>query len=375
MNKMEININNSSMDKSPIGTKGDITYNESNSNKPSTDGGKTWWEKYGMATIIVAIIMATSGIVVALINKGIIFSNQEQSNVTVKFATSKNMWCGLGLIASDKGFFEDEGLDVQVTYLDAGRYCLDALVSNSTDFATIVEVNISYFGFTGNKSVIDIASMVSSTSSGIIALKSKGITKPEDLKGKSLAFSPGTTSDIFANKFIEKHGILSSEVNFQKIQPLAMTGAVTSGSVDAASTWDPHIYNISKILGDDAIVFRDPDAYTGYLTLAVREDWAYKNKDIVISFLKALKKAEKFAKEQKEEAQIIISRMINLDIEIVKATWDLHNMELVLDKEVMLRAVNSQAVWITNTMDDYKGKSIPDYSNYFDTYFLNEINK
>ena len=301
-------------------------------------------------------------------------SNKQKKVTQVSFATSKNMWCGLGLIAYDKGYFKGEGLDVKISYLESGRYCLDALVSNSTDFATIVEVNISYFGFTGNKSIIDIASLVSSTSSGIIALKSRGINKPEDLKGKKLAFCPGTTSDIFANRFIEKHGVKATEVNFQKIQPLAISSAVISGSVDAASTWDPHIYNISKSLGKDAIVFRDPDAYTGYLTLAVRKDWAYANKETVISFLRALKKADLFAKEHKEEAQVIVSQMINLDIEVVKATWDLHNMELKLDKDEMLKAVNLQGIWINQTMEEYKGKAIPNYTEYFDSKFIDELN-
>lgn len=301
-------------------------------------------------------------------------NNPNKKNEKLSFATSKNMWCGLGLIAQDKGFFKEEGLNVDVKYLDAGRYCLDALVSNSVEFATIVEVNLAYFGYTGNDNIIDIGSIVSSTSSGIIARKSSGIAKPEDLKGKKLAFSPGTTSDIFANRFIENHGIAPSDVNFIKIQPLAIAGAVTSGSVDAASTWDPHIYNITKSIGDDAIVFRDPEAYTGYLTVAVRKDWAYKNKETVISFLKALKKAEVFAKDNKNEAQKIISRMINLDIAVVESTWDAHQLELKLDKDAILKTINIEGKWINETMDDYKDKAVPDYSIYLDDTFLKDIN-
>jgi ABC-type nitrate/sulfonate/bicarbonate transport system substrate-binding protein len=320
-------------------------------------------KKFKILLIFSLIILTVSGC-----------GNQKRKNAEVTLATSKNMWCGLALIAYEKGYFKDEGLDVKISYLESGRYCLDALVSNSTDFATIVEPNIAYFGFTGNKSVIDIASIVSSTSSGIIALKSRGINKPEDLKGKMLAFSPGTTSDIFANRFIEKHGLTQKDVKMQKIQPLAISGAILSGSVDAASTWDPHIYNISKSLGSNAIVFRDPDAYTGYLTVAVRKEWAYKNKETVISFLKALKKAEIFANKNKDEAQSIVSKMINLDIDVVRATWALHLMEVKLDKGVLIHAVTSQGKWINQTMDDYKGKPVPDYTEYFDSTFLETIN-
>ena len=189
-------------------------------------------------------------------------SEQKQTTKELTFSTGKNMWCGLGVIAHEKGFFKEEGLSVRVQYLAAGKYNLDALVSNSAEFATIVEVNLAYFGYTGNTSVVTIASLVNSTSSGIVARRSSGIEKPEDLKGKRLALSPGTTSDMFANRCIEKYGLSSDNVDIRKIQPLAMEGAILSDGVDAASTWDPHIYSISTKLGEDAIVFRDAEDET-----------------------------------------------------------------------------------------------------------------
>lgn len=320
-------------------------------------------------------IILILGIVVIFLSCNNKTKNSSEDLNKVTFATSKNMWCGLGLIANEKGFFKDEGLDVDIKFLDAGRYCLDALVSNSTDFATIVEVNTAYFGYTGNTSVINIASIVSSTSSGIIANKSAGIEKPEDLKGKKLALSPGTTSDIFANRFIEKYNISSDEVDIRKIQPLAMQGAMTTGGVDAASTWDPHIYNISKSLGENTIVFRDPEAYTGYMLVAVRKDWANENNETVISFIKALKKAEQFAKTNIGEAQQIVATAINLDIEIVKATWQDHNMILKLDKAELLNAISSEGMWFHENMDDYKDKTVPNYSIYIDDRFIKEALK
>lgn len=302
-------------------------------------------------------------------------SNEEIQNKKIYFSTSRNIWCSLGLIANEKNYFKEEGLDVEVKYLDAGRYCLDALVSKSVDFATIVEVNIAYYGYTGDKSVEIIASLVNATASGIVARKSSGIHSPEDLKGKKLALSPGTTSDIYANWFLEKHGMTASDVNLVKIQPQAVVGAVTSGSVDAASTWDPHIYNIKKILGDDILDFRAPEVYTGYLNLAIRKDWGKENAATVESFLKALKKAEKFVQENTAEAQEIISRVINLDKDIVEGTWKYHNMDLKLNKEEMLNAITKIGAWAHTSMDGYNDKQLPDYSSYVNDEYLKNIIK
>jgi ABC-type nitrate/sulfonate/bicarbonate transport system substrate-binding protein len=293
----------------------------------------------------------------------------------VNFATSKNMWCALGLIANENGYFADEGLKVNIKYLDAGKYCLDALVSNSVEFATIVEVNIAYYGFTGDTSVEIIASLVNSTSSGIVVRKSSNILKPEDLKGKTLAFSPGTTSDIFANWFLEKYNLSSSNVELMKIQPNAIVGAMTSKSIDAASTWDPHIYNIKKIMGNDIIEFRDSSVYTGYLNLAIRKKWGSQNSETVEAFLRALKKAELFVKNNKGEAQKIISKVINLDLEIVKGTWQYHDMELKLNKTQMTNAINKIGQWAIKSMENFKNKKLPNFQNYVNDSYLKEINK
>ena len=293
----------------------------------------------------------------------------------VTFATSKNMWCGLGLIAYEKEYFKEYGLDVDIKFLDAGRYCLDALVSESAEFATIVEVNTAYFGYTGNTSIINIASIVSSTSSGIIANMSNGIEKPEDLAGKILALSPGTTSDIFANRFIEKYKLSRKNIELRQIQPIAMHGAVVSGGVDAASTWDPHIYNINKSLSGNGIVFRDPEIYTGYMLVATRKEWASKNKSTVTSFIKALKKAEQFAISNVNEAKMIVSNIINLDFEIVSATWEDHVMTLKLDEKELLEAIKSEGTWFNQNLEEYKNQEVPDYEPYIvDDYLMEALN-
>ncbi len=315
-------------------------------------------------------------IIMSLILLGIGCSTEKKQNQKdITFSTGKNMWCGLGIIAHEKGFFTEEGLNVKTDYLAAGKYNLDALVSKSAEFATIVEVNLAYFGYTGNTSVQTIASLVNSTSSGIVALRSSGIEKPEDIKGKRLALSPGTTSDMFANRFLEKYGMSADNVEIRQIQPAAMEGAILSKGVDAASTWDPHIYSISTKLGEDAIVFRDPEAYTGYLNLAVRKDWALENKETVLAFLRALQKADKFAKENVEEAQIIVSRVIDLDLDVVKSTWADHNLGVTFDKQVLLNAMTSEGKWIQATNDDFKDKEVPDYSRFLESSYFMKVNK
>lgn len=303
-------------------------------------------------------------------------SNGGKKTLTnVRLTTSKNMWCSLTFIAYEKKFFEEEGLKAELQYTQGGRYCMDALLSNSADFGNTVEVNIAYLGYTGNQSISVIGSMVTSTSLAIIAKKSSGINKPEDLKGKKIALSPAMTSDVFAYRFFEKYNIDMNDVDIRPVQPIAIqTAILAKDGIDGASAWEPFRYNIRQSLGDDAIEFKEPSIYTGYSTITVRKDWAITNSDIVIRYLRAIRKAEDFVKSNKEESQHIISKAIDLDLEVVKSTWDQYKMTLAPTPEI-LDATIKIGEWVRLVKEDYKNKPLPDYTIYYDNDFYDQLTK
>lgn len=302
-------------------------------------------------------------------------SKKEVQKITL--ATSKNIWCALSLIAMDQGLFNAEGLEVDVQYLQSGRYCLDAVLSGSAHFGNIVDPNIAFLGFTGNSSVIVIGSIVeSSDSSAIVTRKSSGISKGADLRNKKLALAPGTTSDVFANRFIEKYGLKPGrDVEIVKVQPAAMQGALLSKGVDAISIWQPFVYNISRALGTDALVLKDASIYTGYELISIRKDWLIKNEATVRAFLRANLAAEKFIQSQPEKSKAIIARMINLDEAVVDTVWGEFKFKLTMDRRRMVDEVAQIGRWINETQEGYIGKGIPEYGIYFNDSFVRSLLK
>jgi NitT/TauT family transport system substrate-binding protein len=296
-----------------------------------------------------------------------------KSKITI--ATSKNMWCSLTLIAVEKNYFDEEGLDATVNYLEAGRFCLDAVLSKSADFGNIVDVNVGYLGFTANENINIICEISRAITSGIIAKKSRGITTPVDLKSKTLAFSSGTTSDIFASRFLLKHGIPTDSISFSKIQPKSIvTNMLAKDGADAASTWEPFLSTIKKQLGDDAIIFEEPDIYTAREFVAIRKDWGKSNKSKIEAFLRAIKKANEFALNHKEEAQTIVAKATNLDIQLVKSTWDKYRIGLGFNRNTIIGDINQIGHDILR-QQEYRGKTLPDYRKYLDSTYFSEINK
>lgn len=320
--------------------------------------------------ITVAAIAVVIGVVLVVRNKSGSGPTEPMSKVTL--AASKNPWTSLALIADAKGFFAHEGLDLSIAYQDGGRYCMDALVSKSAEFATIVEVNVSYLGFTGNKNVAVIGSIVESTSTGIIARKSAGIQSAKDLRGKTLAFSPGTGSELFAIRFLEENGIQPDEVEMRKMQPKAIQGAMVANEVDAACTWDPFIENSRRALGNDAITFFDPDVYLGYMHVAVRRDWAAEHREDVTAFLRAVKRAGEFVTADPSEAQRIVAEKAAMDLDLVKSIWSLFRFGLSMDPKNGAGTAEGVAALIKANNPDFSDKPMPDYSLYFDDQFFHE---
>ncbi len=330
--------------------------------------------KIAVALIVIAIVTTVAILTLPLRNGDENNPTDLQSKVTL--AASKNPWTSLALIADAKGFFADEGLDLSIAYQDGGRYCMDALVSNSAEFATIVEVNVSYLGFTGNKNVTVIGSIVKSTSTGIIARRSAGIENAGDLRGKTLAFSPGTGSELYALRFLEKYGIKPEEVEMRKMQPNAIQGAVVAKEIDAACTWDPFIENSRRSLGDDAITFFDPEVYLGYMHIAVRSDWAVEHPEEVKAFLRAVKRAGELVATNPSEAQTIVAEKTAMDLDLVKSIWPLFSFGLSMDPTNSAGTAEGVAILIKANNPDFSDKPMPDYSQYFDDqYFRDEFQK
>ena len=298
----------------------------------------------------------------------------ESASLTkVRFSTSKNVWCSLALLADAKGFFREEGLDVELSYTDGGRYCMDALLSDSADVGNIVETNVSYLGYRGNNTVLVVANVVRSTSIAIVARRSSGINELNDLVGKRLAYVPGMQGEIFANRVLKKHNIDVSKIDVQKLQPKAIPPALDSGNVDAASTWEPFVYACTRALGDDAVVFRDAKAHKGYMHLAVRRQWAKDNPETLKSVLRALKKADSFAAQHTDEAHQILAEIMHVDVELVKAIWPYFEVRLEFDAAEVEAAIQAEGEWVRESQADFKGKPLPDYSMYVDGSYMADI--
>ncbi len=278
----------------------------------------------------------------------------------------------LPIIAKEKGYFEDEGLDVTVKEFTTGKLCFDAMLGGGAEFSTVAETPIMYAGFS-QQPVWVVATIESSPLSvKILARKDKGVTTPTDLRGKKVGTFKGGSAEYFLAQFLKKHGMSMQDVRVTYMAPPALVTAIVRGDLAAIAMWEPHIYNGETGIGADAVTFTGEDIYTETFHIAVMKEYAEQNASTVESFLRALAKAEALIRSNPEEAKETILRAISIDPEILDHIWPNFRFDLVLEQEI-IDLIEKEAAFAVESGAVPEDSAIPDYQTMFEPRFLRAI--
>lgn len=234
-------------------------------------------------------------------------------------------------VALEKGYFLDEGLDVEGRMFSSGREALQALLSKHAQLQSVSETPVVHAILQGNEIVI-VATVAEHMETKLIARKDRGIRRPKDLRGKRVATLPGTNSDYFMHRFFEKHGIALKDVRITNMPPPAMVVAFVKGDIDAYFAWEPHIYYGKRQLPKNSRVFYPKELYSGRTTVNMNRDFVRKNPEVVRKVVRALLKAEDYVRRNPKDALKIASERLKMDPEILEELWPEHVFKVQLDK-------------------------------------------
>ena len=193
--------------------------------------------------------------------------------------------------AINKGYFEEQGLDIKLYAFQDGPTEINAMESGSIDVAYIGpgahklciqgQASIFCFSHLGNADCV-------------MGLKSHGVNSLKDLKGKKVAYASGTASETILKRALSSVGLTMDVSN--------MVSAMVSGSVDACAAWSPSSSTIVSELGDDAQIFCTNTTFAD--EAADCEGWVCMpgyveaNSDILVRFTKALYEAMDYGSQE-----------------------------------------------------------------------------
>jgi ABC-type nitrate/sulfonate/bicarbonate transport system substrate-binding protein len=146
----------------------------------------------------------------------------------------------------------------------------------------------------------------------------------------------GTTGDFFADSFLLVHNVDRKNVNFIDMRPDEMASALATGKVDAVSTWNPTLIQLKKKLGSKGIIFFGESLYTELFCVVAGQEYVKKNPEVIKKVLRALIKAETFARQHPEESRHLVANFIKTDKTILDEIWDIFTLRVVLDQGLIV---------------------------------------
>ncbi|MEJ0001880.1 MAG: ABC transporter substrate-binding protein [bacterium] len=288
---------------------------------------------------------------------------KELEHVTVGIQTSPAM--ALVMVAKDKGFFEKEGLNVELKEFTAGKFALEAFLGGSLDFSISGDVPVTLASLQGNKFVVP-AQVVGKTQNEVrvVARKEAGLETSDQYfkaKKRKIATSIGGGPEFFTYEFLNKLGISKDQVEIVSQAPKDMPAALISGSVDAIAVFDPFAYIAEKQLGDKSITFTDASIYSELYVIEAKES-VKENPATLEKLLKGLVEAEKFTKNNPEEAKAVVMKYTKLDKETVDGIWGSFDFRIALTPQ-LLEYLNREAQWAKDSGKVTKDTVIPNFQD------------
>jgi len=244
--------------------------------------------------------------------------------------------CALVHIALTKGYFAHEGFDIQPQMHTYGKAALNSVLEGKADMATVGETPIMFSVLNGGIIAIVATIFTSNKNNAVIGRRDHGLTTPDDLRGKRIAVTPGTTGEFFMDSFFTAIGMSRKNVEQVDLKPEEMFEALATGKVDAAVASNFTLIRLQKELGDKGVTFFDKEIYTETFNIAAQQDFVLKNPDSVKKFLRALIKAEQFAREYPDKSQELVAASLQIDKNLVHEVWNSFEFRVALNQALLV---------------------------------------
>jgi NitT/TauT family transport system substrate-binding protein len=187
---------------------------------------------------------------------------QALEKVSFSLASTIDGRSGAILLAYDRGYFKDLGLDVDIVPGNGSANVVNRLASGtfqmgSGDIASVIKFDMlnpdKLVKAVYNEKLADLV---------IVTLKGRGITQPMDLKGRTVGAPTGDTAYKMFAAFSGATGVKADDIKWEHMDMTIREAMLVQGKVDAiTASWASAFFNL-KSLGvaeNDMIFLRYAD--------------------------------------------------------------------------------------------------------------------
>jgi NitT/TauT family transport system substrate-binding protein len=234
------------------------------------------------------------------------FGHNPAKAETVSIAHST--WVGYGplYIARDKGFFKNNGVDVDLIVMEDPKERFPTLMADKIQMiASTVDTALLYMKAPDDFQYV-VAIDDSNGGDGIVA--NKDIKAIADLKGKNVAVNEGSVSEFYLNVLLQREGLKEADVNVVNMTASDAGAAFVSKQVDAAVTWEPWLSRGKTAEHGHLLV--DSSTTPGLITdvIIVKKSWLKDHTKEAAAIVKSWNEAIAYYREHPDESIEIMAK-------------------------------------------------------------------
>lgn len=251
-------------------------------------------------------------------------NNEEVQTVKVAEVTHSIFYAPL-YVAIENGFFEEEGLDIQLTLTPGGDKVMTALLSDGADIGLVGSETSIYVAAQGsNDPVINFAALTQTDGTFLVSREKVDNFSWDQLEGVTfLGQRKGGMPQMVGEFVLKKHGI-DPQADLDLIQNIDfanITSAFASGTGEFVQLFEPQA-SMMEHEGRGYIVasFGEESGKVPYTTFMAKDSYMGENKETIEKFTRAIYKAQKWVEESsaKEIAEAIQPQFADTDLEIIE---------------------------------------------------------
>ncbi|MDI9514649.1 MAG: ABC transporter substrate-binding protein [Clostridiaceae bacterium] len=268
--------------------------------------------------IILAVIMMVSTLFAAC-------GQQDKIKITLSEVTH-SVFYAPQYVAINKGFFAEEGLEVELSNGQGADKVMTAVLSGQVDIGFAgPEASIYVYNEGREDYAVVFAQLTKRDGSFLVGRSPEPDFKWENLRGKTIIGGrKGGVPEMTLEFVLKKHGLMPNEdlVVDTSIQFAAMAGAFTGGEGDYVTLFEPTATMLEKEGKGYVLASLGMDSgeipYTAYFAT---RSYIEKNRDIIQKFTNAIYKGQQWVEQHtpREIAEAIKPSFPDSDLETLEA--------------------------------------------------------
>ena len=226
------------------------------------------------------------------------------------------------IVAQEKGYFADAGLDVELIAPADPNDPPKLVAAGKVDIAVSYQPQL-YVQVAEGLPLVRIGTLVATPLNSLVVLEDGPVKSIADLKGRKVGYSVGGFEDVLLAAMLKNHGLTLDDITLVNVN-FSLSPALISGNVDAVigAFRNFELPQMDLVARPDRAFFVEEEGVPAYDELILVARRADIEKPALLRFLAALERGTQFIINHPEESwEIFKNTDSQLDDELNRRAW------------------------------------------------------